>query len=167
MDKKILAASLLERYEKISATKSYIFGFVENGNVYACKVEDASKILPFIVRVGSASRGAGFSLRYNPSKQDKKLIMISSVETKVLCSFEYMEENKKFYNNNRGNMFEVLSAKTFGGKLSDKKNAKFTDCGDMNINGKEYQAKFGCNKGAATFTNERTLENLEKNLINN
>ena len=166
MDKKVLVASLLERYEKISATKSYIFGYLDGGNVYACKVEDASKILLFIVRIGSASRGGGFSLRYSPSRENKKLIALSSSEIKILCSSEYMEENKKFYNNNRGNMFEVLSAKAFGGKLSDKKNAKFTDCGDLNINGKEYQAKFGCNKGAATFTNERTLENLEKNLIN-
>ena len=36
------------------------------------------------------------------------------------------------------------------------KNAKFTDCGDMVVDGVHYQVKF--NK--ATFTDERTLHNL-------
>lgn len=162
MEKKINLVNLVNRYCKISATKSYIFGFVRNGSVYAVKVEDADRMLSELVFLGSASRGQGFSIRFRPNKVQQELILANASEVKILCSYEYLEEVKKEYGNNRGNAFENLSAIAFSGKLNESKNAKFTECGDMNINGKEYQAKFGCKDGAATFTNEATLHNLEE-----
>ena len=160
VDKKAIVKSMLERYKAIAATDNYIFGFVSGSNVYACKVEEAHNLLPFIVSLGSASRGMGYSLRYNPNNSQKMMILSESKETKVLCSFQFMEENKHLYGN-RGHFFEALCAQEFKGILNNKPNEKFTKCGDMRILGKEYQVKFGCSSGAATFTNEATLSHLE------
>lgn len=164
MDKKIIAKNLLERYEALAATKSYIFGFVKDGIVYACRVENAEKLLPYIVIVGSASRGMGYSLRYNPNNAQKMMIIEASSEIKSICSFQFMEDNKGKYGN-RGHFFEVVCAQAFGGIQNKKSNAKFTECGDITLNGKQYQVKFGCNQGAATFTNEATLSNLEHQIL--
>ena len=162
MEKKMLLLELVKRYLRLAATHGYIFGFVRNKMVYAVKVENAEAIISQLVRLGSASRGKGFSVRFCPNKIQQEIILANASEVKVLCSYEYLEEVKKAYGNNRGNAFENLCAIAFNGKLSDAKNAKFTEYGDMNINGKEYQAKFGCSAGAATFTNEETLNNLER-----
>ena len=147
MEKKMMLLELVKRYLRLAATHGYIFGFVRNKMVYAVKVENAEAIISQLVRLGSASRGKGFSVRFCPNKIQQEIILANASEVKVLCSYEYLEN---------------LCAIAFNGKLNDAKNAKFTECGDMNINGKEYQAKFGCSAGAATFTNEETLNNLER-----
>ena len=157
---KIIVKSLLERYEALAATDNYIFGFVSSGNVYACRVEKANELLPFIVSLGSASRGMGYSLRYNPNNSQKMMILEKSKETKVLCSFQFMEDNKHLYGN-RGHFFETLCAREFRGIQNKNPNEKFSKCGDIQIFGKEYQVKFGCTKGAATFTNKAALNHLE------
>ena len=162
MENKMMVLEMVKKYNRLTATHGYIFGFVRNKMVYAVKVENAETILSHLVFLGSASRCKGFSIRFRPNKTQQEIILANASEVKILCSYEYLEEVKKAYGNNRGNAFENLSAIAFGGKLNDSKNAKFTECGDMNINGKEYQAKFGCSAGAATFTNEETLENLER-----
>ena len=162
MEKKIILLELVRRYSRLATTSNYIFGFIRNKMVYAVKVENAEPILSDLVFLGSASRGKGFSIRFRPNKGQQEIILTNASEVKILCSYEYLEEVKKAYGNNRGNAFENLCAIAFNGKLNRAKNAKFTESGDMNIDGKEYQAKFGCSAGAATFTNEETLNNLER-----
>jgi hypothetical protein len=68
---------------------------------------------------------------------------------------EQMFANSKL---NRGQIFENMVIKAWNGKPVGGKNAKFTDCGDMVVDGVHYQVKF--NK--ATFTDEKTLHNLTK-----
>ena len=161
-NKKIILSAMLARYCKLSATNSYIFGFIRNGAVYSVRVENAETILSEIVILGSASKNQGYSIRFRPNKKQQEIILANASQVEILCSAEYLEEVKIKYGNNRGMAFEVLSAQRFNGKLNKAQNTRFTDCGDMNIDGIEYQAKFGSNFGAATFTNEKTLDNLEK-----
>ena len=70
-----------------------------------------------------------------------------------------MENEKEKHGNNRGMMFEDICTKVWNGEQT-KANLDFTKGGDIVINGIHYQAKFGCSKGAATFSNEKTLVNL-------
>ena len=70
-----------------------------------------------------------------------------------------MEKEKEKHKGNRGNMFEDICAKVWNGEQTTA-NLDFTKGGDIIINGKHYQAKFGCAKGGATFTTEKTLLHL-------
>lgn len=161
--KYLLHLSLVKRYNEKSATHHYVFGFVEEGNVYACKVENAENLLEGLTYIDSASKGQGASLRYRPNAKQKEILKMASSEVKVIGSENFLETLVKETGKNRGQIFEELTIKAFNGKEHEGSNNKnnFAFCGDMTLNGKEYQIKFSNGKSGATFTNEKTLMNLE------
>ena len=158
MKKDLAKATLINRYTKGAYTDNYIFGFIRNGFVWACIVENADPLLALISFVEERS-GNGWTLRYRPTKKMQEIILAHSKETKILYSVEEMENEKVNHGNNRGMMFEDICTKVWNGEQT-KANLDFTKGGDIIINGIHYQAKFGCSKGAASFTNEKTLLNL-------
>lgn len=157
---------LVDAYNNMAGTHSYIFGYVMAHMVYAAVVNEGAELLPYISSVDKASEknGGTYQLKYKPNKAQLATLIASADEIRPICSEEYLEnlyiESKAQpkHRHNRGQLFEGLVQNAFGGKLSDKANAKFTDCGDININGVEYQIKYL----KATFTDERTINNLNK-----
>lgn len=158
MTKEFAKATLINRYTKGAYTDNYIFGFIRDGFVWACMVKNADALLALLSFAEKRS-ASGWTLRYRPTKAMQEIILAHSVETKILYSVEVMENEKVNHGNNRGMMFEDICTKVWNGEQT-KANLDFTKGGDIIINGIHYQAKFGCSKGAATFSNEKTLVNL-------
>ena len=159
MNTTTITAYLLSAYINLSFTHSYILGYAHKGVIYAARIMDARPILPYIVTLDRASskNGGTYSLKYKPSAAKWDIITTAAVEIKAICTVAYMEQMNAESKQNRGQIFEALVADAFHMTLTTRKNAKFTDCGDMvAADGIHYQVKF--NK--ATFTDERTLKNL-------
>lgn len=159
MDKTTLKIAMVRQYNKIAFTHNYIFGFVRNGLVYACMVENAGDLVETLTYI--EKRSAGFNLRYRPNKVQQEIILANATETKILGSFDGFEIEKVNHKNNRGNCFEDLCTTAWNGEQTTA-NLDFTKGGDIIINGIHYQAKFGCSKGAATFTEEKILASLSR-----
>ena len=147
-----LLYNLISRYNALAFTHNYIFGFIFNNNVYMTFT--TNEILPFILKVDKASRGAGYSLRFKPTNKQKILLLENST---LICSADYLKDLKENSRYNFGEIFEKMVHERFG-KEWKKDNVPFTKGGDIEINGKAYQIKFE----KATFASERTLENFEK-----
>ena len=111
-----------------------------------------------------ASRGAGYSLRFKPTLNEKYMLMANGATP--LCSDRrfnamlketYINNKSKEVNYNRGEVFEKLVTE-YAGQEWEKDNIPFTEAGDLDWNGIAYQIKFE----KATFTNEKSLANLKK-----
>lgn len=159
MEKSIIKTAMIRQYNKIAYTHNYIFGFVRNGLVYACMVDNASDLLEALTYV--EKRSAGFNLRYRPNKIQQEIILANSSMVKILGSFDEFEQEKVNHKNNRGNCFEDICTAAWNGKQTTT-SLDFTKGGDIIINDIHYQAKFGCSKGAATFTEEKILASLSR-----
>ena len=157
-EKETIKAYLVNEYNKKAYTHSYVFGYACNGMVYAARVMDARGLLPFLTYVDKASskNGGTYSLKYRPNGKQWVMVCAQAEEVKAICTVEYLENLKAGCRKNRGQLFEELVAQAFSGELETKSNLKFTEGGDMNLNGVAYQVKYT----KATFTDERTLMNL-------
>ena len=149
---------LIDNYNKLAYTHSYIFGYTENGMVYGAVVMNGSDLLPYITSVDRASskNGGTYSLKYKPNKAQLALIKERSCKIFSLCSVDFLEEAFHSSKQNRGQIFEALTTLKFRAETPKAKNAKFTDCGDIIVKGHHFQVKYL----KATFTDERTLQNL-------
>ena len=141
---------LIASYERLAFTNSYIFGFVYDGVVYA-SFSDID--LSYICKLDKASRGAGYSLRFKPTKAQKLLLLMGA---QPVCSVEYFNAEVKGSIYNKGEIFEKLVTETICGQEWVKDNIPFTQAGDVEWKGIAYQIKFE----GATFTNEKTLARL-------
>ena len=149
-----LLIKMIEMYHSIASTHNYIFGFRYDNGIYHFTTN--GEHLDLITTLDKASRDGGFSLRFKPTRQQKKLIF-EMFNPELICSemlFDEIVKNSKY---NNGEIFEKIETELNGQKWK-KDNKKFTECGDIQINGIEYQIKFE----KATFTNEKTLLNLIK-----
>lgn len=143
---------LINDYNTISYTHNYIFGFIYKKNLYKATV--TAETLPFILTLDKASRGAGFALRFNPTTEQKEMLLPYSA---LICSEEFFNgycDNNKY---NKGENFEKLVTEEAGQEWV-KDNIPFTEAGDVIINNVHYQIKFT----KATFCNEKSLINLRK-----
>lgn len=149
---------LLSNYNNLSYTHSYIFGYVANGMVYGALVEDARGILPYITCLDCASKknGGTIQLKYKPNRAQVAIVIESATVIKPICTEAFLENEFRTTKWNRGQIFEALTATVFNGRQAEKKNANFTECGDITVDGLHYQVKYL----KATFTDERTLKNL-------
>lgn len=145
--------NLINRYNKISYTHNYIFGFTYKGNVYACF--ETSAILPYILKLDKASRGAGYAIRFKPDTAQKLLLLKKS---EVICSVKFFEDMTANSIYNRGEIFEKLITEAWAGIEWEKDHFTFVEAPDVEIDGIGYQIKFE----KATFTNEKSLLSLEK-----
>lgn len=144
--------NLIDRYNAISFTHHYIFGFTYKGNVYACKA--TSEVLPYVLTLDKAGRGAGNAIRFKPNTSQKLLLLKNS---EVICSVKFFEELTAESKYNRGEIFEKIITEN-AGQVWKKDNIKFTEAPDVIINNIGYQIKFE----KATFVNEKSLASLEK-----
>ena len=143
--------AMIARYNALSFTHNYIYGFIYKKMVYIVKT-DAS-MMPYVLMLDKASRGAGFSLRFKPNTSQK--ILLISKGAQILCSQEAFEQALEESKYNRGEIFEKMVTELFG-QVWEKDNVPFTDDGDLTVDGIAYQIKFE----KATFANERQLARL-------
>ena len=142
---------LVNEYNRFAYTHNYIFGFEYKGVVYAVTTDNA--ILPYILKLDKASRGAGYSLRFKPTNAQKVLLIAKGAE--VVCSIEYFNEVVKELPYNKGEVFEKIITEN-NGQTWTKDSVPFTIDGDLTVDGVAYQIKYQ----GATFTNEKTLARL-------
>ena len=146
-----LFQNMIDRYNELAFTHNYIYGFYFQNNVYM--VETTADIMPYILKLDKASRGAGYALRFCPTKEQKVLLL--SKGATLLCSKKFFEESVNNSKYNKGEIFEKMVTEYFG-QVWEKDNVPFTEDGDLTANGIAYQIKFE----KATFTNEKTLARL-------
>ena len=142
---------MIEFYNTHAFTHNYIFGFRMAGNIWYVTV--TAELLPELLKLDKASRGAGYALRFKPNKAQKVLLM--SYGAKVLCSelfFDELAENSKY---NKGEIFEKLVTE-MNGQTWEKDNVPFTDDGDLTVDGIAYQIKFE----KASFINEKQMHKM-------
>ena len=145
---------LVDFYRENEFTNLYIYGFRMNGNIWMVKTN--SEVMPYIVKLAKASKGAGASIRFRPNKRDKELLLTNG-ENEILCTenfFNEMVENSKY---NKGEIFEKLVTEYFG-QTWEKDSVPFYEDGDLTVNGKAYQIKFE----QATFINEAQMLRMKK-----
>lgn len=142
---------MINRYNELAYTHNYVYGFYFQNMVYM--VETTSEVMPYILKLDKASRGAGYALRFCPTNAQKTLLLTKGA--KVLCSKEFFETSVKESKYNKGEIFEKMVTEFFGQEW-EKDNVPFTEDGDITVNGKAYQIKFE----KATFTNEKTLARM-------
>lgn len=140
--------AMIDRYNELSFTHNYIYGFTYKKMVYMVKADNS--VMPFVLTLDEGSRGAGFSLRFKPNNSQKLLLISKGAQ--ILCSqtaFDNMVNESKY---NRGEIFEKMVTE-LNGQEWEKDHVPFTDDGDLTVDGIAYQIKFE----KATFTSERQL----------
>lgn len=143
---------LIDRYNAVSFTHNYIWGFTYKKVVYMATT--TSEVLPYVCKLDKASRGAGYALRFCPNAQQKLLLLAGA---KPLCSETYFNETVESCKYNRGEVFEKLVTEHFG-QVWTKDNLPFTEGGDLTVDGVAYQLKYQ----KATFCNEKSIASLAK-----
>lgn len=145
-----LLESMINRYNELSYTHMYMLGFEFQGNIYMTIAD--SNILPYVLKLDKASRGAGYALRFCPNKAQKVLLL---PEAQLICSKKFFEETVKNSKYNKGEIFEKMVTELYG-QVWKKDNIPFTEDGDITVNNTPYQIKF--QKG--TFINEKQLARM-------
>ena len=140
--------AMIDRYNELSFTHNYIYGFTYKKMVYMVKA-DAS-VMPYVLTLDEASRGKGYSLRFKPNNSQKLLLISKGAQ--ILCSQEVLEQEFDESEYNRGEIFEKWVTE-MNGQTWEKDRVPFTDDGDLTVDGIAYQIKFE----KATFTSERQL----------
>lgn len=147
-----LFMNLIDRYNALAYTHEYIWGFKFQKNVYMAMT--GSEVMAHVCTLDKASRGAGYALRFCPTKDQKVALMPNA---RLLCSVEYFDDMVAGSKYNNGDIFEKLVTEYFGQEW-EKDNVPFTVDGDITVDDVAYQIKFQ----KATFCNEQSLANLEK-----
>ena len=161
MDKNLIKANACRDYVTMSATDKEILCFARDSMVWAVEVHDVDSALLFAITTIEL-RESGWVLRYRPNKKQQDIILSRSKRTEIICTLDFLEAEKAKHNNNRGDAIEDLVATKWGGVRPKARNEKFTKCGDFSLNGLEFQVKYGAKTGAATFTDEKTMNNLKR-----
>lgn len=146
-----LFAHMIDKYNEKAYTHNYIYGFIFQNMVYM--VYTTAEVMPYVLKLDKASRGAGYSLRFCPTKEQKIFLLAKSAE--VLCSKEFFENEVKNSIYNKGEIFEKMVTE-FYGQTWVKDTIPFIDAGDIEVNETAYQIKFE----KATFATEKTLARI-------
>lgn len=142
---------LIAGYNRLSYTHNYIFGFEYKGVVYASTV--TNEVLPYVLKLDKASRGAGYALRFCPTVEQKLFLMAQGAQ--VICSSDFFKTVVANSIYNKGEIFEKLVTEKLG-QVWEKDNVPYTEAGDVEVDGVAYQIKFE----KATFTNEKSLARM-------
>lgn len=153
MENTALLQNMIDKYNKLSYTHKYVFGFHYKKNIYL--VEADAAILPFILTIEKASskNGGGYGLRFNPNNEQKVLLLSKGAQ--ILCSTDFFDNTVANSKYNRGEIFEKMVTEKCG-QMWKKDNVPFFMGGDLTVDGVTYQLKFE----KATFVNEATLARL-------
>jgi len=138
-------------YERFTGADSYILGISENGIVYGVKLDKIPRRFTRVQKECSAC-GGGYGLYVNvKTKKAKKELLKKAF---VVGTVEELNNDKY----NKGVMFEKMVYEYFGQTFRGKDNVRFTEGGDINVNGEEIQIKFE----HARICYDKTLTKLKK-----
>ena len=151
MENTAIFMHLINGYNSKAYTHEYVFGFIFENTVWAVKTDSA--IMPYILKLDRASRGAGLALRFCPNRQQKAMLL--SLGAIALCSKDYFNIVCASNKYNRGENFEKLYTE-YCGQTWVKDRIPYTEAGDIEVDGVAYQIKFE----KATFTNEKSLARM-------
>lgn len=143
---------LIRGYNRHAYTDKYIIGFAYKGTIYA-GFTTAETIDRYLI-LDSASRGAGYSLKFKPHT-DEKIALLTACDMEPIASKKFFEDLVADSKYNRGEIFEKLITEKFN-QIWKKDNVPFTDAGDIVINGIHYQIKYE----KATFISEKGLKKI-------
>ena len=93
---------------------------------------DGTTLFAAGVKLDKASRGAGYSLRFKPTKADKTALM--AINATPLCTVEYFNHLVTSTKYNKGEVAERLVTEYYG-QAWEKDNVPFTDDGDLTVDG--------------------------------
>ena len=139
-------------YERFTGAEGYAIGFHIGDDVYCAMLDTIPRRFTRVQRECS-SCGGGYGLYINvKSKKAKAELMKKAVKVGTLADLEG-EYNK-------GVMFEKLVYEINGQTFRGKDNVRFTEGGDIVIDGKEIQVKYE----HARICYDKTLKKLKKEL---
>lgn len=138
-------------YRKFSGADAYILGFIYKKMLYMIAVDEIMPRYMAIKRASSKS-GGGEKLQFVLNNALKEQL----IRKGAMCigSADMVTEVE----GNKGVSFERLVYKLNGQTPRDRDSVGFWKCGDININGTEYQVKFE----GAQIVSFRTLHNLQQ-----
>ena len=148
--------TLVNWYNRNAATHDYILVLPTLGTLVAYFVHESD--IGNIAKKDTASKknGGKTSVRFSPDKTQVEYIKRKASKILELISVEQFEQERTETRANKGQYMETVIARVTQGTLSTKSNLDFTQGGDINIDGVEYQIK----TVKATFTNETTMANM-------
>ena len=139
-------------YERFTGAEGYAIGFHVGNDVYCAILDKIPRRFTKVQRECSAF-GHCFGLYINvKSNKAKAELLKTAVKVGTLADLEG--------NYNRGVMFEKLIYEINGQEFRGKDNVRFTEGGDIVINGKEIQIKYEY----ARICYDKTLKKLKKML---
>ena len=151
---------MYQAYNLIDGAEMFLFAFVSNGAVYTIALN--SDQFEQFTYLDTASRGAGYSIRAKATPKLKAWALNNGA--KLFCSLAYFKDEKaalrtetgKSYND--GEVMEHL-LNVQNGKTWEKDNRASDQCGDIIINGVDYQVKAHISS-PATLANEKRLHHM-------
>ena len=142
-------------YERFTGAEGYAIGFHIGEDVFVAMLDRIPRRYTRVQRECSAC-GGGYGLYINvKNKKAKAELMKKAVKVGTLADLQSDKYNK-------GVMFEKLVYEMNGQEFRGKDNVRFTEGGDIVINGKEIQVKYE----HARICYDKTLKKLKKGLDN-
>lgn len=139
-------------YERFTAAEGYAIGFHIGDDVYCAMLDTIPRRFTRVQKECKRA-GGGYGLYINVCTKKAKNELI-----KKAVKVGTMADLKGKYN--RGVMFEKLIYELNGQTFRGKDNVRFTEGGDIVINGKEIQVKYE----HARICYDKTLTKLKKNI---
>ncbi len=137
-------------YRKFSGADKYILGFPYKKNIYMIILDEIMPRYTTVLRA-STKNGGGEKLQISLDNAKKEQL----IRKGAICLGS--EELVNEIPNNKGVSFERMVYRHFGQEPREKDSVGFWVGGDINIDGVEYQVKFG-NAQIVAFS---TLKNLQ------
>ena len=138
-------------YERFTGAEGYAIGFHVGEDVFVAMLDRIPRRYTRVQKECS-SCGGGYGLYINvKNKKAKAELMKKAVKVGTLADLQSDKYNK-------GVMFEKLVYEANGQEFRGKDNVRFTEGGDIVINGKEIQVKYE----HARICYDKTLQKLKK-----
>lgn len=140
-------------YERFTGAEGYAIGFHIDNDVYCAMLDQIPRRYTLLQRE-CKKNGGGYGLYISVRSNKAKQELLKKGAVKVGTLTELMDSTF-----NKGVMFEKMVYDLNGQTFRGKDNVKFTEGGDIVINGKEIQVKYEY----ARICYDRTLKKLKKN----
>ena len=140
---------MLTKYEQTTGAETNIFGFVDCGKLYWF---ESATINPDWIKLDRDSTEKGGNKKIRLSFNTDIRFQLIRKGAKLIGPAELLKGYK-----NRGDRFEQIIAEMFGIEWTGHNSKKYTEGGDLVINGKETQVKLE----TGSIVTEQTLLGLD------
>lgn len=128
--------NMIRYYRKYSGADAYILGFFYKHDLFMVKMPE---ILPRFIKVRTASsrNGGGEKLQFELNNKFKEQLINRHGAIKIGKDTDLNEIQR-----NKGVSFERMVYRYYGLEPRERDNVRFTEGGDLRVNGEEIQVKF-------------------------